>query len=239
MVLIEVESESGNSIVIKVVDDVEKVLPFRSRVIRWKEEIYFPTPYEYALRDAQSSIHVTPGKVYYWVPEKAFCLFYGISEPYTSVYLVGDYIGPLHTLSKFDEGNVSVSKHSPEGELLEISESLSNLGYDTATPLSDGVRYVAASKWVGNVRIAFSVYREEYGVHIESDSFYKYSHDYLTIKFTAMLKSKVKSLSDIIRLDINESGYTCLTTTVQKVSELGAAVKDLERVYQYVMKELQ
>ncbi len=235
--LVEVVSDN-NSLVMSVPDDVAKSVPFESELVRWKEEIYFSTPYETRLDDLKACTHSTPGKVYYWPPEKAFCVFYGFSEPYTEVYLLGDYIGPLTLARRINVGRVRVVEHSLGEELADVINTTGKLGYLTATPMDGGCRVVVASKFVGQARVAFTIVKESFGFYVESDSFYSFSNSYEGVRITSRLKNRVKSISNTVRFDLNEDGYTCLTAVAKDLKSLESAVKELESVYQYIFKEL-
>ena len=235
--LVEVLSRD-DSFVIDVPDDIANVLPFKSELIRWKEELYFRTPYEADLSSLKRYVRVEVGKAYYWPPGKAFCIFYGISEPYTEVYLIGNYLGTLSHLRRINEGEVDIRKHELYGELSPLTESLIKLGYAVSTPLSDGVRVIMASKYLGGARIALSVTKEDFGIYIESDSFFKYSEGPQDLRLAHRLKHKVNSLTNSVRLDLSEDGYVCLTATANDLTQLAAVVNELEYAYQYVLKEL-
>jgi len=227
-----------DSLVIDLPEDVLNVLPFKSELIRWKEELYFTTPYILKTEGVVGTSHIVPGKVYYWPLGKAFCIFYGFSEPYSEVFLLGDYVGPLSNLRRFKTGSVEVFKHVVADDLKDVVEVLNRLGYSTATPLDNGVRVVVASKYVGGVRIAFSVIKEDYGMYLESDTFYEYSMSFEGIRNVYKFKNKVRSYSNLIRFDLTEDNYLCLTSVVKDISSLERAVSDLERVYQFIFKEL-
>lgn len=235
--LVEVVS-NRDSLVIDVLDDVINVLPFKTELIRWKEEIYFRTPYDANLSNLSSYVRAEVGRVYYWPPGKAFCLFYGISEPYTEVYLIGNYTGLLSTLRRLDVGEANVVKHEISTDLTPITDLLSRLGYLVATPLEDGARIITACKYLGGIRIAFKVLKEEYGLHIESDTLFRFNDDFVGLKAVYGLKRRVHQLSNLIRLDLSEDNYVCLTATLRDVSGLETLVDELEDAYQYVFKEL-
>ncbi len=228
----------NNSLVIDVPEDVSEVLPFTSELIRWKEEVYFSTPYVAKLDVLKAHTQVIAGKVYYWPPEKAFCIFYGFSEPYSEVYLLGDYIGPLTSARRVGVGSVRVVNHVISNGLRDIVSTLSRLGYAAATPLDGGSRVVTASKYVGGIRIAFTIINEDFGTYIESDSLYLYTNSYNDVKTTYKLKSRLKSLASTARIDLNEDNYICLTAITKHVSNLDYVIRELENAYRYVFREL-
>lgn len=69
------------------VDNLAKALPFEGRVARWKEEVYFETPVRLGSEKAKSKVEV--GSMAYWPMGAALCIFYGPTEPYSPVNVVG------------------------------------------------------------------------------------------------------------------------------------------------------
>ena len=69
------------------VDNLAKALPFEGRVARWKEEIYFETPVKMGSEKAKSKVEV--GTMAYWPMGSALCIFYGPTDPYSPVNVVG------------------------------------------------------------------------------------------------------------------------------------------------------
>lgn len=69
------------------VDNLTKALPFEGRVARWKEEAYFETPVKLGSEKAKSKVEV--GTIAYWPMGSALCIFYGATQPYSPVNIVG------------------------------------------------------------------------------------------------------------------------------------------------------
>ena len=69
------------------VDSLTKALPFEGRVARWKEEAYFETPVKLGSEKAKSKVEV--GTIAYWPMGSALCIFYGATQPYSPVNIVG------------------------------------------------------------------------------------------------------------------------------------------------------
>jgi len=69
------------------VDSLAKALPFEGRAARWKEEIYFETPVKVGSEKAKAKVEV--GTIAYWPMSCALCIFYGPTEPYSPVNIVG------------------------------------------------------------------------------------------------------------------------------------------------------
>jgi len=69
------------------VDNLAKAIPFEGRMARWKEEVYFETPVRLGSEKAKSKVDV--GSMAYWPMGAALCIFYGPTEPYSPVNVVG------------------------------------------------------------------------------------------------------------------------------------------------------
>ena len=69
------------------VDNLAKALPFEGRAARWKEEVYFETPVKMGSEKAKSKVDV--GAMAYWPMGSALCIFYGPTDPYSPVNVVG------------------------------------------------------------------------------------------------------------------------------------------------------
>lgn len=77
-------------------------LPISSSAFLWKEEIYFETPA--SVGPERPKAVVKQGDIAYWPPGKAFCIFYGKTQPYSPVNIVGRITGPLEPLRKVRQG---------------------------------------------------------------------------------------------------------------------------------------
>jgi len=71
----------------KTTDALLKRLPVEGRIARWKEEIYFESGITVGLEKAKSK--VDPGTIAYWPMGSAICVFYGDTQPYSPVNLIG------------------------------------------------------------------------------------------------------------------------------------------------------
>jgi hypothetical protein len=77
-------------------------LPFTSHTFVWKEEIYFDAPIKVGPEKAKADVQ--PGDIAYWPPGKAFCIFYGNSQPYSNVNVIGKITSDLEPLRKIKQG---------------------------------------------------------------------------------------------------------------------------------------
>ncbi|MGQ9759185.1 MAG: cyclophilin-like fold protein [Candidatus Methanomethylicaceae archaeon] len=86
----------------RTIEALVKEIPFSSKAFLWKEEIYFETPVSVGPEKPKSSVQ--PGDIAYWPPGKAFCIFYGKSQPYSPVNLIGRVLTELEPLRNVRHG---------------------------------------------------------------------------------------------------------------------------------------
>jgi hypothetical protein len=84
------------------VDNLAKTLPFEGRAARWKEEIYFETPVKLGSEKAKSKVEV--GALAYWPMGSALCVFYGPTQPYSPVNIVGKVTSNLELFRTLKTG---------------------------------------------------------------------------------------------------------------------------------------
>ncbi len=213
------------------------VIPFETELNVWKEEVYFSTPVELKLSRDDLVYKVVPGRVYYWPPGKAMCLFYGLTEAYTPVAPIGQYVGPLTSLRTVESGEKAIVKeHRIYDKYADIIQGLEQRGYLVGTPLSDGTRIIVASKNIGRYRLSFNIYIEDYGYHIESDELLPYLGDYNSIRILRYLKELLKD-SRLLRADISEDNSIVITSGINK-EDLWNAIEELEQYYPLLIKIL-
>ena len=84
------------------VDNLAKALPFEGRAARWKEEVYFETPVKQGTEKAKSKVEV--GTMAYWPMGSALCIFYGPTDPYSPVNVVGKITSNLEMFRSLKSG---------------------------------------------------------------------------------------------------------------------------------------
>jgi len=84
------------------VDNLAKALPFEGRAARWKEEVYFETPVKMGTEKAKSKVEV--GTMAYWPMGSALCIFYGQTDPYSPVNVVGKITSNLEMFRSLKSG---------------------------------------------------------------------------------------------------------------------------------------
>ena len=84
------------------VDNLAKALPFEGRAAKWKEEIYFETPVKLGSEKAKAKVDV--GSLAYWPMGSALCIFYGPTDPYSPVNIVGRVVSNLELFRSVKSG---------------------------------------------------------------------------------------------------------------------------------------
>ena len=84
------------------VDNLAKALPFEGRAAKWKEEIYFETPVKLGSEKPKPKVEV--GAIAYWPMGSALCVFYGPTDPYGPVNLVGKITSNLEMFRTLKSG---------------------------------------------------------------------------------------------------------------------------------------
>ena len=84
------------------VDSLAKALPFEGRAARWRDEIYFETPVKAGSEKAKTKVEV--GTIAYWPMVSALCIFYGPTEPYGPVNVVGKILSNLELFRTVKSG---------------------------------------------------------------------------------------------------------------------------------------
>lgn len=71
----------------KTADALLRRLPIEGRVARWKEEVYFDAGITMGLEKARSKVDA--GTIAFWPMGSAVCIFYGKTQPYSPVNIIG------------------------------------------------------------------------------------------------------------------------------------------------------
>ncbi|NYB52257.1 MAG: hypothetical protein HVN35_06860 [Methanobacteriaceae archaeon] len=92
----------------KTADLFYENLPMEGEIQLWQDEIYFPIPLEADYENPSPSSE--KGDISYWPPGKAFCIFFGDSQPASDVNHIGLVIEGLDVLKSVEEGDWAVIK---------------------------------------------------------------------------------------------------------------------------------
>lgn len=83
----EAEGELVRHLAPRTVEAIVKKLPIEGRAALWKEEVYFEIPVKMGEEKAKPTVET--GTIGFWPMGNALCIFYGESQPYSPVNIVG------------------------------------------------------------------------------------------------------------------------------------------------------
>jgi hypothetical protein len=98
----EAEGELVRFLAPRTVDMLVKKLPIEGRAALWKEEVYFETPIKMGEEKAKSTVE--KGTIAFWPMGSALCIFYGESQPYSPVNVLGKVTSNLELFRKVKSG---------------------------------------------------------------------------------------------------------------------------------------
>jgi hypothetical protein len=97
-----VEGELVRFLAPRTIDMIVRKLPIEGRAALWKEEIYFETPVKMGEEKAKPIVET--GTIAFWPMGSAICIFYGTSQPYSPVNVIGKVIGDLELFKQVKSG---------------------------------------------------------------------------------------------------------------------------------------
>jgi hypothetical protein len=83
---------------------VVRNLPLEGRAAIWKEEVYFEIPVKMGEEKAKRTVE--KGTIAFWPMGSALCIFFGESQPYSPVNVLGKVTKNLEVFSKVKSGTV-------------------------------------------------------------------------------------------------------------------------------------
>ncbi len=84
-------------------------LPIEGRAALWKKEVYFEIAVKMGKEKAKATVE--KGQIAYWPMGSALCIFYGESQPYSPVNIVGEITKGLELFEQVKSGvRISVEK---------------------------------------------------------------------------------------------------------------------------------
>jgi len=98
----EAEGELIRHLAPRTVDAIVKRLPMEGRGALWKEEVYFEIPVKMGKEKAEPTVE--RGAIAYWPMGNALCIFYGESQPYSPVNIVGQVTKNLELFGRVKSG---------------------------------------------------------------------------------------------------------------------------------------
>ncbi len=86
----------------RTVDMIVRKLPVEGRAALWKEEVYFEIAVKMGEEKAKSTVE--KGTIAFWPMGSAVCIFYGETQPYSPVNVVGKVTENLELFSQVKSG---------------------------------------------------------------------------------------------------------------------------------------
>jgi len=98
----EAEGELVRFLAPRTIDMLVRRLPIEGRAALWKEEVYFETPIKMGEEKAKGTVE--RGTIAFWPMGSALCIFYGESQPYSPVNILGKITKNLELFGSVKSG---------------------------------------------------------------------------------------------------------------------------------------
>jgi len=98
----EAEGELARFLAPKTIDTLVRKLPLEGRAALWKEDVYFETPIKMGEEKAKDTVE--KGTIAFWPMGSAICIFYGESQPYSPVNILGKITKNLELFKQVKSG---------------------------------------------------------------------------------------------------------------------------------------
>jgi len=98
----EAEGELVRFLAPRTIDTIFRKLPVEGRAALWKEEVYFEIPVKIGEEKAKPTVET--GTIAFWPMGSALCVFYGQSQPYSPVNIVGKIMKNLELFEQIKSG---------------------------------------------------------------------------------------------------------------------------------------
>lgn len=98
----EAEGELVRHLAPRTVGIIMKRFPIEGQAALWKEEVYFEIPVKMGEEKAKPTVE--KGAIAFWPMGNALCVFYGESQPYSPVNLVGEVTKNLELFEQVKSG---------------------------------------------------------------------------------------------------------------------------------------
>jgi hypothetical protein len=98
----EAEGELVRFLAPRTVDTIVRKLPVEGRAALWKEEVYFEIPVKLGEEKAKPTVET--GTIAFWPMGSAICIFYGQSQPYSPVSILGKITQNLELFRQVKSG---------------------------------------------------------------------------------------------------------------------------------------
>jgi hypothetical protein len=98
----EAEGELVRFLAPRTIDYIVRKLPVEGRAALWKEEVYFEIPIKMGEEKAKPTVET--GTIAFWPMGSALCVFYGKSQPYSPVSILGKITSNLEIFTQIKSG---------------------------------------------------------------------------------------------------------------------------------------
>jgi hypothetical protein len=98
----EAEGELVRFLAPRTIDYIVRKLPVEGRAALWKEEVYFEIPIKMGEEKAKPTVET--GTIAFWPMGGALCVFYGKSQPYSPVSILGKITNNLEIFKQVKSG---------------------------------------------------------------------------------------------------------------------------------------
>jgi hypothetical protein len=98
----EAEGELVRHLAPRTINMIIRKLPIEGRAALWKEEVYFEIPVKMGEEKAKGTVE--KGTIAFWPMGSAICVFYGESQPYSPVNIIGEITKKLELFKRVKSG---------------------------------------------------------------------------------------------------------------------------------------
>jgi uncharacterized protein len=98
----EAEGELVRFLAPRTIDTIVRKLPIEGRAALYKEEVYFEIPIKMGEEKAKSTVE--EGTIAFWPMDGALCVFFGKSQPYSPVSILGKITSNLEIFKQVKSG---------------------------------------------------------------------------------------------------------------------------------------
>jgi len=98
----QAEGELVRFLAPRTIDYFVRKLPVEGRAALWKEEVYFEIPVKMGEEKAKPTVET--GTIAFWPMGSALCVFYGTSQPYSPVNILGKITSNLELFKQVKSG---------------------------------------------------------------------------------------------------------------------------------------
>jgi hypothetical protein len=99
----EAEGELVRFLAPRTIDTIVRKLPVEGRAALWKEEVYFEIPVKIGEEKAKPTVET--GTIAFWPMGNALCVFFGQSQPYSKVNILGKVTKNLELFEQVKSGS--------------------------------------------------------------------------------------------------------------------------------------